>query len=193
MEKKESNAKWHVVLTRPGYEKKVAELFTKKNIKNYCPVQPAGADTLNGKKLVMEPVFKSYVFAKIVEPEVSVVLKVKGVINFAYWLDSRAVIEEDEIDTIRMFLTDFYSIRVEKSAVSVNKPVKITEALNMPSGEILHSIRASLPSLGYELITDVVKPPLEKIKIIRRNSKQTESFFMRLPSILKADRSFREG
>ena len=32
------NKKWYAVYTRPRWEKKVAEILTRRKIENYCPI-----------------------------------------------------------------------------------------------------------------------------------------------------------
>lgn len=55
------------------------------------------------KKMVDEPLFRSYVFAHIVEDEKPKVRETKGVLNFVYWLGQPAVIRDQEIEIIKHF------------------------------------------------------------------------------------------
>ncbi|MBL0358846.1 MAG: UpxY family transcription antiterminator [Chitinophagaceae bacterium] len=53
--------------TKPRWEKKVACLLDEKGIENYCPLNKVVKQWSDRKKVVLEPVFKSYVFVKILE------------------------------------------------------------------------------------------------------------------------------
>ena len=153
------NAKWHIVFTKAGCEKKVVNNFNKKQIEHYCPLNTFQSSD-NRSKTYQEPLLKSYVFVRIAESQVEQVLKTSGVLNFIYWLNKPAIIKEMEIETIRFFLHQYQSLQIEKTAVNVHENVKsirgssITKAGNVT--EMLHnSIKATLPSLGVVLIARV--------------------------------------
>lgn len=154
------NAKWQIVLTKANCEKKVAHLFAKKEIEHYCPLNTFRSYAKNPAKLQHEPLFKSYVFVRIVESQADQVLKTPGVINFIYWLNQPAVIKDFEIETIRLFLRQYHYLQIEKTEVNVKDNVKsergssITKAGNVT--EMLNnSTKAILPSLGYILISQI--------------------------------------
>ena len=58
------------------------------------------------KKIIEEPLFKSYVFVHIDETERSKVLMTDGALNFVYYLGKPAVIKEDEINNIKAYLSE---------------------------------------------------------------------------------------
>jgi transcription antitermination factor NusG len=64
-------------------------------------------------KWVEEPVFKSYVFVRVKEEEMTAVRMVNGVVNFVYWLGRPAVVKDKEIEVIRKFLDEYEDVRVE--------------------------------------------------------------------------------
>ena len=62
-----NNIHWFALQTRPRWEKKVASSLNKKGIEHYCPLNKVVRQWSDRKKVVLEPVFKCYVFIKIAE------------------------------------------------------------------------------------------------------------------------------
>ena len=56
---------WYAVNTRPRWEKKIAKVLDTKGIENYCPVNKVTRQWSDRKKVILEPLFKCYVFVKI--------------------------------------------------------------------------------------------------------------------------------
>jgi transcription antitermination factor NusG len=168
MEDISTKAKWQIVLTKPNCEQKVAALFSKKSIEHYCPLNTFPSFEKNPAKIKREPLFKSYVFVRIIESRASDVLKTHGVLNFVYWMNKPAVINDLEIETIRLFMHQFPYLLLEKTEVNIHDHVKsvrgstitkvgnITEMLN-------NATKAILPSLGFILISQV--PETEKAQM----------------------------
>ena len=96
--------KWHVVYTKPKWEKKVDLNFAQKGIESWCPTQKKERQWSDRKKIIEEPLFRSYVFVKIDKEEHSKVLGTIGVVNFLYFEKKPAIIRDNEIETIRKYL-----------------------------------------------------------------------------------------
>src|ERR1700712_2216779 len=111
--------KWYVVYTRPRWEKKVADLLSRKKIEYYCPLNKVQKQWSDRKKIVSEPLFTSYVFVHIDETEQLPVRITDGVINFVYWLGKPAVIKEDEILAIKDFLDNHKEVQLEKKKINL--------------------------------------------------------------------------
>lgn len=156
-----SNARWQIVLTKITCEKKVAGIFTKKGIEHYWPLNTFRSYAKNPAKLKQEPLFKSYVFVRIVESQVEQVLRTPGVLNFVYWLNKPAVVKDQEIETIRLFLRQYHYLQIEKTEVNLNDTVKsirgssITKAGNVTEMLNDNFTKAILPSLGIILISQI--------------------------------------
>ena len=63
----DESLQWYAVYTKPRWEKKVADLLTKKQIENYCPLNRVLRQWSDRKKVILEPLFTSYVFVRISE------------------------------------------------------------------------------------------------------------------------------
>ena len=160
--------KWHAVYTKPRWEKKVAELLTKQQIENYCPLNKVWRQWSDRKKLVYEPLFKSYVFVRIEETDQSKIREVFGILNFLNWLGKPAVIRNEEIELIKQFLNDHENIQTQKCAIKVNDTVQITSGpFSFHKGNVLevrnNAIKIFLPSLGYQMIAEIKKTNVEVV------------------------------
>ena len=96
--------KWHVIYTKSKWEKKVDGLLLKNGIESWCPVQKKERQWSDRKKIIEEPLFRSYVFVKINRLEHSKVLGIIGVVNFLYFEKKPAIIRDNEIEVIRKYL-----------------------------------------------------------------------------------------
>jgi transcription antitermination factor NusG len=154
--------KWYAIYTRPRWEKKVAELLSKKNIENYCPLNKVVNQWWDRKKVIYEPLFSSYVFVNAMEAEHLSIKQTSGVINFVYWLGTPASIKDDEIEAIKDFLDVHQNVILEKSKVNVNDKVKIMSGpFKEHEGSVLeikkNTLKVFLPSLGYVMSAEVEK------------------------------------
>jgi len=163
-----SNKQWYAVYTKPRWEKKVAELLTKKKIQNYCPLNKVRKQWADRKKIVLEPLFTSYVFVRASEMEHLQIKQTTGVINLLYWLGKPAVIKDVEIDIIQRFLNDHMNVHLEKTRVNVNDIVRIiTGPLMEHEGKVVavksKTVKIILPSLGYIMVAEVKAVNVELI------------------------------
>ena len=95
---------WHVIYTKSKWEKKVDELLMQKGFESWCPVQKKERQWSDRKKIIEEPLFRSYVFVRIDETESAKVKMTDGVLNFVFYLGKPAIIREEEIDMIQKYL-----------------------------------------------------------------------------------------
>jgi transcription antitermination factor NusG len=154
------NKKWFAVYTRPRWEKKVAEILTRRKIENYCPLNKVLRQWSDRKKVIQEPLFTSYVFVRVLEPDVASLKRFNGVINPVYWLGKPAVIRDSEIDTVRKFLSEYSNIKLEKTPVNVNDKIRVLSGPLMDlEGKVLsianNTIKITLPSLGYMMFAEL--------------------------------------
>lgn len=167
--------KWFVVYTRSRCEKKVAALFTKGEIENYCPLNRVEKQWADRKKLVYEPLFTSYVFVRTAEEELYAIKQVSSdVVNFVYWLGKPAVIKDSEIESIQRFLNEYTNVTLEKKNVHIGDLVRIINGplMNL-EGSITSvknsKVKLSLPSLGYVMIAEIKLSNVEVVDMLHYN------------------------
>ena len=151
------NLRWYALYTRSKWEKKVSELLDAKQIENYCPVQRLERNWSDRKKIILEPLFKSYVLVRLAPKAHIPVLQTDGVIGFVTFQGKPAVIRDEEIDTVKQFLQNYEHIQVERIDVNVNDEVTIIHGpLMQQTGQVMEvnnrMVKVMLPSLGFALV-----------------------------------------
>jgi transcription antitermination factor NusG len=165
----DNNLHWFAVYTKPRWEKKVATILEEKGIENYCPLNKVVKQWSDRKKVIMEPIFKSYVFVRVPEAEKWELRSITGIINFVYWLGKPARIKDEDIFTIRKFLHEFSEVLVEEAPrLRVNNKVRVKQGLLMNYQGILIELYGSrakvrIESMGLQLSAVFDKKNLEQI------------------------------
>jgi transcription antitermination factor NusG len=160
---------WYALYTKPRWEKKVAKLLDEHGYENYCPLNKVTKQWSDRKKVVMEPLFKSYVFVKVDEKEKWALRKINGVLNFVYWLHKPAIIRVEEIDTIRKFLNEFTEVEIEQlKQLKINATVRVKQGVFMNYEGLLVEVsgnkaRVRIESMGVYLNANFDKKNLEAI------------------------------
>lgn len=148
---------WNVLYTKPRSEKKVLDRLLKKGFHCYCPTQKTLKQWSDRKKWVEEPIFKSYVFVEEPDSEEErlAIIETLGVVRFMFWLGEPAVVREEEITTIKNFLSSHSS--VESIAFDVGAELKIKGGvLKGSSGVVVYQTKRdvvlSVKQLGMSMI-----------------------------------------
>lgn len=102
----EPEKKWYALYTKPRWEKKIDSVLIRKGIESWCPLQKVERQWSDRKKIIEDPLFKSYVFVRIAPDERTKVLMTDGVLNFVHYLGKPAIIKDDEVDTIKKYLAE---------------------------------------------------------------------------------------
>lgn len=147
---------WYAVYTRPRWEKKIASQLDEMGYVQYCPLNKVTRQWSDRKKVILEPLFKGYVFVQVEEKKKFELLKINGIVNFVYWLGKPAKIRETEIDTIRRFLNEFTDVEVTEKSLQVNSTVRIKQGVLMNFKGILLELQGNkalvrIDSMGLQL------------------------------------------
>lgn len=150
------NTHWYVVYTRPRWEKKVAASLAEKGIPHYCPLNKVLKQWSDRKKVVLEPLFKGYVFVQMDEQRKWDVKLIDGILNYVYWLGKPAIVREEEIVTIRKFLQEFNDVEVVNAAVGTNDTVVVKQGVLMNYKGIVIEVtgnkaKVNIESMGLQL------------------------------------------
>ena len=158
---------WYAVYTKPRWEKKVAKLLDEKGIENYCPLNKVVKQWSDRKKVVMEPIFKSYVFVRVEDKDKFELKNISGILNFVYWLGKPAIVRDEDIYTIRKFLNEFGEVTVsEIDQLKVNAKVRIKQGIMMNYHGLLVEVmgnkaKVRIESMGIYLFAQFDKKNLE--------------------------------
>jgi transcription antitermination factor NusG len=147
---------WLVVYTRPRWEKKVAASFAAQGIEHYCPLNKVTKQWTDRKKIVLEPLFRGYVFVCRDNTTNTEIRKTEGVINFIFWNRLPAVVKDKEIDIIKRFLGEFTDIIVSDINPAVNDNVTVKQGIFMDHKGIILEIfgnkaKVKIESMGIQL------------------------------------------
>lgn len=152
---------WLAVYTKPRWEKKVDSTLLRKGINSWCPLQRVEKKWSDRKKIVEEPLFRSYVFVNINDQERLNVLQTEGVLNFVHYLGKPAIIKDAEIDLIRSYLLEKETTISVQSLQSFreNDKVIISQGVFMDNtGTVIRTgskkIYVRLESLGQMMVVE---------------------------------------
>ena len=138
---------WHVIYTKSKWEKKVDALLTKNGFESWCPVQKRERQWSDRKKIIEEPLFRSYVFIKASKEDYTKILSTMGVVNFLYFLRKPAIIRDNEIEAIRKYLgqSDASIQVVDMANLPPQTKVEINQGLFMgQKGEVVKASKKSV-------------------------------------------------
>lgn len=161
--------KWYAVYTKPRWEKKVDKILAEKGMESYCPLQKIQRQWSDRKKIVEEPLFKSYVFVRIADEEQTALRMVNGVVNFVYWMGKPAIIKDREIEIIKKFLNEYENIQVEPTEIHPHSKVHINSgALMDKEATVLsvtkNTVKVVIESLGLSLVASINKSKVTVVK-----------------------------
>jgi transcription antitermination factor NusG len=164
---------WYAVYTKPKWEKKVAEILTRKHIHHYCPMNGVLNQWHDKKKWVDEPLFTSYVFVFITPEQMAEVRKTAGVLNFVYWFSEPVTVRGEDIEQIEAFVGAHRSVKVEKMPIQPHDRVRIMSIpLPLQVGNVSEvcneTVKLLLPALGYTLAVTVEKEHAEFVSTSKR-------------------------
>jgi len=95
---------WYAIYTKPRWEKKVSQILNDKGIENYLPLQKTLKQWSDRRKLVTEPLFKSYVFVCIDHAQHLPTLQTPGVVRFITFERKAVSIPPLQIEAIKVFV-----------------------------------------------------------------------------------------
>lgn len=160
---------WTAFYTKPRNEKKAAERLLLKGYDVYCPTTTVIRQWSDRKKKVKEPVFSSYVFAKVNEAVRQQVLMDPSIVSSVFWLGKPVRIRDTEIQAIREFLNDYVVVR--SAAFDLNKGDRAVITAGPLRGEegIVRQKRGGkvllqLYSLGLELQAEIAIGKLDAVR-----------------------------
>jgi transcriptional antiterminator RfaH len=147
---------WYVVYTKPKWEKKVAEQLEQRGIECYCPLVTQVRQWSDRKKKVELPLFNSYIFVRLTEAERNLVFQSSGVVRYLFWLGKPAIVRDEEIATIKKWLSHpdkceilVSSLQIGDKVILESGPFKSQQAIVREVGKTSYVL--VLESLGCVL------------------------------------------
>ena len=162
------NTYWTAFYTKTRNEKKAADRLLSQGFEVYCPTRTVVKQWSDRKKKVKEPVFTSYLFAKVNELTRMEILLDSSIVSNVFWLGLPAIIRESEILAIKSFLDDFPQAEMSNGRPSQGSKVEIeTGPLSGQTGVIrrIQGNRAflAIANLGIEMNAEMSLGHLKKV------------------------------
>ncbi len=157
----EEEKKWYALYTKPRWEKKIDANLIRKNIESWCPLQKIERQWSDRKKIVEEPLFKSYIFVRIDMNQKVKVLQTDGILNFVHYLGKPAVIKDEEISLIKQYLLekDVRISLISKEGYAESTKIRVNHGVFMgKEGTVLRNMKkkifVKLESLGQVMVVE---------------------------------------
>ncbi len=153
--------KWYALYTKPRWEKKIDSILIRKGIESWCPLQKIERQWSDRKKIIEDPLFKSYVFVKIDDTERAKVLMTDGVLNFVHYLGKPAIIKDEEIEIIKRYLSekDASIFIISQEGFTEDTKIRVNHGVFMGNeGTVLRGgkkkVYVKLESLGQVMVVE---------------------------------------
>jgi len=117
--------KWYPIYTRSRAEKKTRAELERKNIKTYLPLKKVEKQWSDRKKIVEEPLLKSYLFVFISAKEYAEVLMTYGFTRFIYFSGKIASIRDKQLEDLRLLLANSTDLELIEHNISLGEKVLI--------------------------------------------------------------------
>lgn len=167
----EADKKWYALYTKPRWEKKIHTALVRKGIECWCPLQKIEKQWSDRKKIIEEPLFKSYVFVSIDLKDRTALMSTDGILNFVYYLGKPAVIRDAEINLIKNYLDEKGTniSLISSEGFDETSKIRVTHGVFMGrEGTVLRNnsrkkIYVKLESLGQVMVVEFPAEHLEQI------------------------------
>ncbi len=161
--------KWYPIYTRSRAEKKTQTELEKKNIITYLPLKKVEKQWSDRKKIIEEPLLKSYLFVYISFKEYTEVIMTYGVSRFIYFSGSIASIPDKQIEDLRLLLSSGIDLEVSEHDFAAGEKILIkagpfkgilAELVSLKNGK---KIVLRLQNLGYSIEIKTSLAYIEKL------------------------------
>lgn len=165
----DNNYKWYPVYTRSRAEKKAYQELTRKAITVYLPLKKSLKQWSDRKKIIDEPLIKSYLFVYISAKEYAEVLMTEGIARFIYFSGKVASMPDQQIEHLKLLLaTDAdlnvidYEVKPGQRVVIKAGPFKDTIA-ELVSIQNKQRVILRLDNIGYAIEINTSRAFVEPI------------------------------
>jgi len=163
---------WFALYTRSRFEKKILAKLQEVGIESYLPIYKVLRQWKDRKKMVEEPLLRSYIFVRVSHKEYYEVFKIDGVVRYVCFAGKAAPIKESQIESLKIILSNNFEVVVlEKNNIPLGHPIKIVDgAFAGFEGELVKFMGKKHVMIRIEQIgrTISVNMPLEHIEAFEK-------------------------
>ena len=151
---------WFVLVIKTNREKQVAEILENHGFEIYCPVKKEIRQWSDRKKKVEVPIFQNYLFVRLKEADRDTVFITPYIKKYLYWLGKPAVVRDEEIETIRKWMSDTSILNVTPSHLQKGKLITIEKGAFKDKEATIQEVRKNelklvLNGLGIVLLAKI--------------------------------------
>ena len=99
--------RWYAVYVKSRYEKKTAKLLEDRHIEVYLPLLNRLKQWSDRKKMVEEPLFKSYIFVRTDLKNYYDILNTPGIVRFIGFEGRPAPVPDNQIVAVKQFVGEY--------------------------------------------------------------------------------------
>ena len=122
---KKIEPRWYAAYTKPRNEKKVLARLEAAGIESYLPLQYRLKQWSDRKKMVEEPLFRSYIFVRITQKDYYNVLNIIGVVRYITFEGKAVPIPDNQINLIKQLLEQNIEIEAIEEALKPGTLVEV--------------------------------------------------------------------
>lgn len=164
--------RWYPVYTKSRAEKKAYLMLQKKGIEAYLPLKKEWKQWSDRKKLVEEPLFKSYLFVRISNKEYQEVVMTAGFSRFVYFSGKIGVMPDKQMEDLQLLLASADDIELIEHDIAPGEKVLINAGpfkgmlAELVAIENKKCLVLKLENLGYAI---QIKTSMGYVKPIKNN------------------------
>ncbi|HMI59888.1 MAG TPA: UpxY family transcription antiterminator [Puia sp.] len=152
------NSGWYVMYTRPRHEKKVQQQLSERSITTFLPMRKSVRQWSDRKKIVIEPLFPSYLFVYL--KDMDNFFAGKDADGYLYYVRSGekiAVVNDEVVNSVKLVAGE-------------GRDVEVTTEQRFPSGVRLVISKGPLTGLSCEVVEFQQKQKLlVRVDLLQRN------------------------
>ncbi len=161
---------WFAFYTKPRCEFKAAAYLKDIEIEHYLPVVERESQWSDRKKRVIEPVIRSYVFAKVSEKDRLLVMENQYIIRTLFFAGKPAIIPDWQIENLRSFLEKTQEVWVHNGILKGAKVKVISGPFEGVVGEIAHSPDGDTIFVTLEFMNRTIVAKLPRESVVAQTS-----------------------
>ena len=132
---------WYAVYVKSRYEKKTSKLLADKDIEVYLPLLNRLKQWSDRKKMVEEPLFKSYVFVRSDLKNYYDILNTPGIVRFVGFEGKPVPVPDNQIVAVRQFVGEY------------DDSSDISELHNLQEGQLVEIVYGEMKGLVGRLVS----------------------------------------
>ena len=146
------NLHWFVYYTKPRAEKKVAEKLTAKGFEHYLPLMRTLKQWSDRRKMVEEPVFKSYIFVRTSALDIKKVLIIEGILKVIHFGGQAQAVPNEQMMFLQTLLENPDLISISQELQTGARVKIVAGPLSGIQGVLVRRGKPSLFGVNIDLV-----------------------------------------